>query len=84
MGFKSFNKQEAKVIRDLGVAKDDFLYLDNEISIHQANGATRFDPKVIVYEAAAAEFETSRFNYTVNRTSQGNGKTLINFIDWNV
>lgn len=87
MSLKSFTKQEAKLLRDLGVARPDFMFLDEQISIHQTTTAnTRINFNIVVYKAAVEVFSSSPFQYTVNMTDTGQptGKTLLNFIDWNV
>ena len=82
---KSLTKAEAKFLRDLGVAKDDFLWLDEQISIHQATGGlTRIHPNVVVYKAAAIEFRKAPLQYDVNITEVAPDKALVNYIDWNV
>lgn len=87
MAFKAFTKSEAKTIRDLGPAKEDFMWLDDQIHIHQTTtNNTKIFPNTVLYKAACEEFGKSPFNYTVvmNDAGQPSGKTLLVSIDWNV
>ncbi len=84
---KSLTKAEAKFLRDLGVAKDDFLWIDNEISIHQTTSTnTRINFNMVFYKVACEEFGKAPLQYTVsmNDAGQPSGKTLLNYIDWNL
>lgn len=84
---KSLTKAEAKVLRDLGVAKDDFLLLDDYISSAQIQNShlTAIEPNCVVYKTAVEEFRKPPLQYTILDTDVGQpqGKTKVTSISWN-